>query len=805
MTSGPIYRDASSPVDARVDDLLQRMTAAEKVAQLGSVWAFEILGPDGLIADVARKHLSLGIGQITRLAGSTQLSLKATALAHDNIQRYLIEQTRLGIPAIVHEETLHGVMAQDAPCFQQSIGAAATWDVGLVESIATTIRRRMLLSGARHALAPVLDIARDPRWGRIEETYGEDPYLAASIGAAYVRGLENGDPANGVMATGKHFVGHGLADGGLNQGPVHLGRREMRDEQLFAFEAAVQTAGLSSVMPAYCEVDGLPAHASRELLTGILRDEWKFDGIVASDYRGISMLMTQHLMTGDLGTAAAMALQAGVDLELPTSTAYAEPLLEAITGGSLDLAYLDASVRRVLQAKFKLGLFERPYVGLPDAATLSALEADEDRFGRELSRRSLVLVENNGILPLSPDTRRIAVIGPIAASHRDLLGDYSHPAHVDSLREMRHLGNTFGVTSVSEGVSAPSTSDRHILDALRQRFSEAHVAYARGAEINGGTDEAIREAVSIAGAAEVAIIVLGERSGLALDATTGESRDRLDLGFIGRQQQLLEAVVATGTPVVLVVVSGRPLAIEWAARHCAAIVLAWVPGDAGPDAIAEVLAGDVDPEGRLPISIPRHVGQVPITYRHHPSGGRSHWREDYVDGPTSPLWAFGFGHSYTTWELSDLWLDRTEIATDGGEVEVSVDITNTGPRSGGEVVQMYVRDDEAEVARPILELRGFARIEAAPGERRTVAFRLSAEQFAYCGADYQRIVEPGLVSVFVGTSSVDLVRAPALRLIGRRVEMPIRHRFFTEVAVNLRVNESTTDRSKVTEVIGVLD
>ncbi|HEY6014661.1 MAG TPA: glycoside hydrolase family 3 N-terminal domain-containing protein, partial [Candidatus Limnocylindrales bacterium] len=627
-------------------------------------------------------------------------------------------------------------------------------------------------------------VTRDPRWGRIEETYGEDPYLAAELGCAYIAGIQGERLSEGVIATGKHMVGHGLAEGGLNQAPVHLGPREMRDEQLFPFEAAVRQAGVASIMPAYCDVDGVPCHASPELLTGILRDEWGFDGIVSSDYVGLHMLSTQHHLTADLSVAAAAGLRAGVDAELPGTVVYGEPLLRALADGLVDEALIDATVERALRMKFRLGLFEQPYVEPPSAELMAALAQDEALVARELATRSLVLLENDGVLPLRPDVASVAVIGPIAASARELLGDYAHLLHIETLLEMRHNGNAFGFPLTDEIVPADELAGRRtILDAIDARLPGADVQHARGTGIHDGTDAEIAEAVELARASDVAIVVLGERSGLTDNSTTGEFRDRMELGFMGRQQELLEAVVATGTPVVLVVVSGRPLAIEWAARHCAAVLYAWVPGEAGPEAIVAAIVGDENPGGKLPVSVPRQVGQVPVSYRHHPTGGRSNPKGDYVDGPASPLWAFGFGRSYTTFELSDLRLDLPEIPTAGGEITVSAEVANSGDRRGDEVVQLYVRDPEATVARPVLELRGFRRVSLAPGERRRVSFRLSAEQFAYVGADYRRVIEPGTIKVFVGTSSDDLPLASQFELVGPTVQLRERHRYLTETAL----------------------
>ncbi len=785
------YRDPAEPLERRVADLLGRMTRAEKVAQLGSFWAFEIVRADGLDPARLAELAGDGIGQVTRLAGSTNLRPIEMAEAANAIQRYLVEETRLGIPAIIHEECLHGLIAWAAPCFQQSIGAAATFDPGVVAEVADTIRRRMRLVGARHALAPVLDLARDPRWGRIEETYGEDPYLAAVLGCAYVDALQGPDLASGVLATAKHMVGHGLAEGGLNQAPAHLGPRELRDEQLFPFEAAVRASRIGSVMPAYGDVDGVPCHASTELLVDILRDEWGFDGLIASDYMGVEMLSTAHRLSPDLGEAARLALHAGVDAELPRTVAFGRPLETALDDGRVAEEVVDASVARVLRMKFRLGLFDEPYVEVPSPAVFVPLEADEAAAARRLAERSIVLVQNDGILPLGPDVRRLAVVGPIADSARDLLGDYRHLVHLETLRETRSGVDALGIVGeggiVGDGELFEPGDElvgrRTILDAVRTAFADAEVQHAAGGGISAASDEEIAEAVAVATAADVAVVVLGERSGLTDDSTTGEFRDRLDLGFSGRQQELLEAVVATGTPVVLVVVSGRPLALSWAAEHGAAILLAWVPGDAGPDAIADVLLGTVNPGGKLPVSMPRSVGQVPHTYRHHPTGGRSHPKGDYVDGSVKPLWPFGFGLSYTTFRIDHLVVDRTELATDGGEVRISVDVTNTGSRDGDEVVQLYVRDEEASVARPIRELKGFLRVGLRPGECRTVTFRLSSEQFAYIDAAYRRVVEPGHVSVQVGASSTDLPLTVGLRLVGPTVEVADRQVFFTEATL----------------------
>jgi beta-glucosidase len=802
--ASPPYRDASLSADARARDLLGRMTLAEKLAQLGSLWSFDIFDGTSLDRDRAAQRLGDGIGQITRVAGATNLPSEQVATFGDDIQRFLTEETRLGIPAILHEESLHGVMARGATCFPQSIGQAAAWDPGLVEEMARLIGRHLRSIGASQALAPVLDITRDPRWGRLEETYGEDPYLVAELGCAYVRGIQD-TPAGErpVIATAKHMVGHGVPEGGLNQAPAHIGWRELLDTFLFPFEAAVREAGIGSVMHAYDDLDGLPCAASRELLTTVLRERWGFDGVVVADYLGIEHLLTLHELVADLSEAAVMTLRAGLDMELPATAAYGAPLRAAIEDGRVDEALVDLAVERVLRLKFRLGLFEQPYTGSDAAAEADAgasvngaagaapagavpagdRAAREMEVALEMARRSLVLLENDGTLPLREDLAVIAVIGPNADSSRSLVGDYGHIAHIETLLENRAREGVAGAAApldlqLADELATWST----VLDGIRARASAGtEVRYARGCGLVDGDDGDIAAAVEVARGADVAILVLGERSGLTAACTCGETRDRMELGLPGRQAELFAAVASAGTPIVLVLVSGRPLAIPDEAARAAAVLHAWVPGEAGPRAIAEALFGDVSPGGKLPITVPRHVGQVPLYYSHKPSGGRSQWHEDYVDGSHRPLWAFGHGLSYSRFELKDLRVDA-RVPVDG-ELHVSVEVSNVGARAADEVVQLYLRDLHASVTRPVKELRGFARVSLAPGERRTVLFTLHAEQLAFTGVDGRLLLEPGRHRVMVGTSAVDLPLSAEFELIGDVRDLPKRTHYLTAVSL----------------------
>ena len=476
------YLDPALAVADRVDDLLGRMTLEEKLAQLGSIWVFEVLDGDRVEPGKAQERLGAGIGQITRVAGATSFEMPVVAALANEIQRFLVEDTRLGIPAIVHEECLHGLVARDAVCFPQSIGLAAAWDPELLEALASSFARQLRAMGAHQGLAPIFDVARDPRWGRIEETYGEDPYLIAALGVAYVRGLQEGGGAP-VLATGKHMVGHGLPEGGMNRAPAHIGARELRDVYLWPFEAAVREAGMRSMMHAYEDVDGVPCVASRELFTTTLRDEWGFDGIVVSDYAGIDELVESHAIVGDLGAAAALALEAGIDVELPSTAAYGAPLAQALAAGDVDPALVDRAVARVLAVKFELGLFEAPYVDA--AAARPPLETDRV-LARDAARASIVLLENDGTLPLRDDLATIAVIGPNADSARNLLGDYAHVAHIETLLEMRDNPIGFPVPEdldLSDELEGRST----ILDAIRERCAHgAEVRFAAGGDVLDG-------------------------------------------------------------------------------------------------------------------------------------------------------------------------------------------------------------------------------------------------------------------------------------------------------------------------------
>ena len=756
------YRDANLPVDERVEDLLDRMTPGEKAAQLGSAWVFQLADGQGLHEDRAAGVLADGLGQVTRVCGASALLPEEAARLNNEIQRFLVERTRLGIPAIVHEEICSGLMARCATVFPQAIGLASTWEPDLAEALADSVRAQMRAIGAHQGLSPVLDVCRDPRWGRTEETFGEDPHLVARMGVSFVRGLQGEDLRDGVIATAKHFVGYGASEGGLNWAPPHIPARELRDVYLHPFEAVVRTAGLRSLMNGYHELDGVPCGADRGLLTGILRDQWGFDGIVVADYFSVRQLAEYHRLADSAEEAAAMALHAGLDMELPNTDCFGPPLLAALESGLLTPAALDTAVRRVLRAKFELGLFERPYV---DAGVVLADVPRQRELARRIAGRSLVLLRNDGVLPLAPDSGTIAVIGPNAHQARHLFGDYTYPAHVESLLEMQQDGrNTFSMpiaadTEVGDAaVEAPT-----VLDAVRERFG-ARVTYARGCDVSGTARDGFDAAVALAADADVAVLVMGDKAGLTDDCTTGESRDRASFDLPGAQEDLVRAVLDTGTPVVLVLVAGRPAASAELHERCAAVLMAWLPGQEGAAAIADALAGALNPGGKLPITYPRTSGQVPVFYGHKTSGGRSHWKGDYVDSPSAPLYPFGHGLSYTTFAISDASAGPAEVPWNG-TVTAQVVVTNTGGRAGDEVVQLYARRPRASVTRPVLELVGFARVGLEAGQRSTVTFEVPAGQLGFSNRDLAYVVEPGSVELFAGTSSERLVPAGSVEVV----------------------------------------
>jgi beta-xylosidase len=783
------WRDTSLPLAERVSDLLGRMTLEEKVGQLYGVWAGADPKGDGVAphqhelvtSDVPWSELiAHGLGHLTRPFGTVPVDPAMGARSLARAQADIVAASRHGIPAIAHDECLSGFMAWGATIYPTALAWGATFDPSLVEIMAAQVGDTMRSVGVHQGLAPVLDVARDYRWGRVEETIGEDPYLVATIGTAYVRGLESA----GVVATLKHFVGYSASRAGRNFGPVSAGPRELADILLPPFEMAIRDGGARSVMHAYTEIDGVPGAANNLLLTDLLRDEWGFDGTVVSDYFGVTFLTLQHKVAADDSSAAALALWAGIDVELPGVRCFGQPLVNAVEAGAVSEEFVDRAARRVLTQKGELGMLDPSWS--PHApATLRPQQtgdASDDVSGsieldppasravaRQLAEESVVLLANNGVLPLRRGTR-VAIVGPRADDAFAMLGCYTFPSHVGLQYPKWPLG-----------LSIPT-----VLEATRKEMPDAEVTFAAGCDVDGSDVDGFAAAVNAARAADVVVVALGDRAGLFGRGTSGEGCDAETLELPGVQGQLLDAIIATGRPVVLVMVSGRPYALGAYADRLAAVVQSFFPGEEGGPALAGVLSGRVNPSGRLPVCIPRSPAGQPSTYLTSPLGMRS--GVSTVD-PT-PLWPFGHGLSYTSFEWDDVQVDghgvtqadRIDSTTDGA-VRVSLTVSNIGRRAGTDVVQLYLHDPVAQVTRPDVRLIGYTRVDVEAGQSRRVSFDVSADLSCFTGVAGVRIVEPGDLELRLGASSSNSRHIVNIRLLGPERAVGLSRRMVADVTV----------------------
>jgi len=738
QTSPPKYRDPHLSIEDRVADLLPRMTLEEKVEQISGGWQSQaqVIDPSGTFT-------TEGAREILKKWSDPDLvfSARKAAILRNGVQRYLREKTRLGIPALFMGEALHGFMEYGSTSFPQALGLASTWDPDLVHQVFTAAGDEARSAGVGQVFSPVLDIARDPRWGRTEETYGEDPYLAARMGVAAITGLQ-GDTFlidhNHVIATAKHFAAHGQPEGGTNTAPANYSERILRENFFVPFQAAVEQGRVGSVMASYNEIDGIPSHINHWLLGKVLREEWGFRGYVTSDGEGLQMLVRTHEVAADNAQAARLALAAGVDYDLSDGSVY-HTLIDQVRRGLVPGSELDHAVARVLATKFRLGLFDDPYVD-PDYSEKITNSEEHRELALKTAREAIVLLKNDkSLLPLDLNKiKTIAVIGPNAAGLH--LGGYSR-------------GPMHSVT---------------ILDGIRQRVgSKAKVLYAEGCRITDAppdwhgwfTDNvklidpstpaaSIQEAVVAARKADVAILVVGENESTNREAWSEKhlgDRDSLDL--LGAQSELVKAVLETGKPTVVFLINGRPLSINYIAEHVPAILEGWYLGQEGGTAAASVLFGDVNPSGKLPITFPHSVGDLPDFYNHKPSANRA-----YAFSTRKPLFPFGFGLSYTTFHFDHVRVEPEQIHT-GGTTKVSVDVTNTGARDGDEVAQLYVHQKIASVTRPVMQLAGFQRVSLMPGETKTVEFSVTPDTLSMLNVDMHRVVEPGVFELMVGPSS----------------------------------------------------
>jgi beta-glucosidase len=782
--STALYRDPNASFEERVENLLTLMTLDEKLAQLSCLWSTAFVSTGTFDPDTVAEKMPHGIGEVTRIGASTGLHPQESATLMNAIQQVAVERTRLGIPVIVHEESTGGFCHRDATVFPQGLGLSATWNPNLVKQVAEVIRTQMRAVGARHALAPVLDIARDPRWGRVEETYGEEPVLSGIIGTAYVQGLQGDDLSEGVAATSKHFLGYALSEGGRNWGPVQCGPRELREVYAEPFAAVIRNAGLATMMNSYASVDGLPCAGSPAILTQLLREELGFAGVVVADYSSIVMLKEYHRVAATTGEAARLALLAGLDMELPAVDCYGAPLKAEIEAGRVPLEVIDTAVRRVLRLKFQLGLFENPYVNA--AAANAAFQTPEQRaLARQAASESTILLTNDGVLPLAPTIKRVAVIGPGADDERLLQGDYHYPAHLELIyaAPQNVESEGFNVPQASGSYAPGPYFTPHITPLVGLRAAlgkDVEVSYAKGCEVLGDDRSGFAEAVRAARDADVAVVVGAGRSGLLRPVTVGEGNDATNLDLTGVQQELIEAIVETGTPLVVVVLSGRVHTLSAIAGRVNALLQVFPPGEEGGNGLADVLTGKVNPSGRLPVSLPRSVGQVPNHVGHRMGGDRAMFFGDYIDSPTSPLFAFGHGLSYTIFAYRDLTIQATNTAE---PVEISIEVCNSGERSGSEVVQLYCRDEVASVARPSRMLLGFARLFLTPGQTRKVTFTVHPSRLAFYDPSMRFVTEPGAFTFSVGASSADVRAEKTVTLEGQVAEFRQREIVATQLGV----------------------
>jgi beta-glucosidase len=745
----PLYRDPSAPLEKRVEDLLARMTLAEKIVQITCIWdrKKQVLDPQGNF-DLAKARTSFadGIGQVARpsdLNGSGGDPLQTpfrdarqTVALVNAIQHFAVENTRLGIPALFHEEGLHGYAARDATSFPQAIALASSWDPQLLTRVFAVAGREIRARGVQMVLAPVVDVGRDPRWGRIEETYGEDPYLVGQLGIAAVRGFQGDTLPLGpgkVFATLKHMTGHGQPESGTNVGPATIPERTLRQLFFPPFAAAIHSANARNVMASYNEIDGIPSHANYWLLHDVLRGEMDFKGAVVSDYYGIEQLDQLHHVVPDLMHAAARALHAGVDFDLPDGEAYLK-LPEALAAGLVTQAQIDEAVRRMLRMKFQAGLFENPYADAEAAARITG--NDEARaLAAEAAVRTTVLLKNDGMLPLHVDAiKTLAVIGPNAAAVE--VGGYSNlPAH--------------GV-SLLDGLRAKAGSRMHIVTAEGVQITASGDWYTDEVKLADHAENLrrIAQAVAVARSADAIVLAIGQKPAISREGWADTHLgDRDTLGLVGEQDDLAQALFALGKPVTVVLINGSPLGIPEISAKANAMLEAWYPGQEGGTALANILFGDANPGGKLPVTIARSVGQLPMFYNQKVSAHRG-----YVFSSRDPLFAFGYGLSYTTFAIGAPQLSAAQIKA-GQPVTVSVEVRNTGTRAGDEVVQLYVHETVASVTQPVKQLKAFRRVTLAPGQSTTVRFTLDRTAFDLWDEHMKRVIEPGSFEIMVGDSS----------------------------------------------------
>ena len=743
-SKNPAYKNSKLAVSKRVSDLLSRMTIDEKTAQLMGLWRGGIDEfDDAFLKDPEKTREIFGKG--ANSIHPTFNNVKNTVEIRNRIQKYFVEETRLGIPVLFVDEGQHGMMRPESTVFPQAIGLACSWDTGLYEKVYSVIAKEIRTRGAHHVLSPVIDVCRDPRWGRVEETYGEDPYLNSELSCAAVKGLQgssNGKVARGhVAATLKHFIGHGQPEGGQNTAPGNYSLRVLHDYHMPPFRMCIKKVKPVNLMPSYNEVDGVPSHSNKWLLNDLLRKEWGFKGMIVSDYYGVEQLANKHFVAKDNKEAAKIAFNSGVQYEFPQANAF-RYLPELLKEGKISKADIDKSVSQVLELKFMLGLFENPYVDLETAIKVTSDPASE-KLALRAAHESIVLLKNDKILPLSKNKHKvIAVVGP-CAKYVSFGGYAGEPYHKVSLFDgiKEKVGNKTEVLyaegcKITENPTIPFFNWK--LDEIKFPSKEENM-------------KLIKQAVTVAKKAEIIILAIGENEHLCREAwAKTHIGDNMTLDLFGQQDDLVKAIVALGKPVIVYLMNGRPLSINYIEQNVPAIIEGWYMGQETGTAAADIIFGDVNPSGKLTITFPKSVGQIPLYYNLKPSAQVN----DYLSMDCKPLYYFGYGLSYTRFRFDNLRLEKRKIKKNGSTT-VKVDVTNIGKIEGDEIVQLYIRDKVSSVTRPLKELKGFQRISLKPRETKTVRLEIKPEHLAFHNIDMKHVVEPGDFEIMVGNSSRD--------------------------------------------------
>lgn len=814
------YKDNSKDIKARVNDLLKRMTLEEKVAQLQGTIPMVLISDNKIDKEKLKSVMPNGMGTIPQFPMPFIRSAKDVAVAYNTVQKYCIEETRLGIPVMPQVECLSGVTAADATSFPAPIGMASTFEPQLVHDATTIIGQQMrAITGGSNALAPVVDLARDGRWGRVSETFGECSYMNSVFGTSYVRGLQSdGDLTKGVHACAKHFLGYSYSQGGLNCAPIEIGQRELYEQFGRPFETMFHEADLTGVMCTYSEINGKPVSVSKEILRHLLRDDMGFQGSAVCDGGSIERTCSVQHTAKDMREAAVMALRAGLDGDTPMPMAYPE-LVDAVKDGELKEIEIDEAVMRVLKIKFELGLFDNPYV---DENAISSVfhQKEHDEKSCEIAEKSITLLKNdNKLLPLSKDLRKVAVIGPHGNDVQSLFSGYTYGALLQAA-----IGGAFTMMGVNEAVEESGGMDefanamkqsqndenfdantfiegvvkdmfraRSISEEIQSKLIDGSITYARGCNIDDEDTSMFAEAVKTAESSDVVVMTIGGKVGWG-SSTSGEGQDRASLQLPGVQEELLKAIKQTGKPMVLVLFNGRPMTINWASKNVDSILEVWFTGPQGGKAIADILFGDKNPGGKLPVTVPRATGQIPMYYNHKRGAGYDRELEDdqntgslehifgggYTDIENTPLYHFGYGLSYSEFDFIDYDLSCLKVDSEG-ELKVSAFVKNVSDRDGDEVVQFYIQDTEAKVTRPVKEMVGFKRITLKSGEMKKVTMTLKMSQLGFYDENMQFVVEPGKMKIMIGNSSKDLFFKDNFEIVGKKRNLKGKRSYISEV------------------------